>query len=133
MTLVDSSVWIDFLRGSPTPQASLLDSMLGREPVLLGDLIAAEVLQGIRTHREFKLVERTFDAFERVQICDWDIALKAARHFRTLREKGITVRKTIDALIATRCIEDRLVLLHADRDFEPFEKHLGLTVAWRAH
>ncbi|MBL8350961.1 MAG: PIN domain nuclease [Burkholderiaceae bacterium] len=128
--LVDSSVWIDYFRGADTPQVALLDSMLGRSPLAVGDLIAAEVLHGVRDGREYRLVKRTFEAFTHIDLCGYDLALEASDHHRVLRAKGITIRKTIDTLIATRCIEDGLTLLHADRDFGPFVEHLGLSVAY---
>jgi len=128
--LVDSSVWIDYFRSADTPQVSLLDSLLGRSPLAVGDLIAAEVLQGVRDEREFKWVKKTLDAFEHIDLAGYELAVKASENYRTLRALGITVRKTIDTLIATRCIEDRLTLLHADRDFLPFAQHLGLKVAY---
>ncbi|MBI4984709.1 MAG: PIN domain nuclease [Rhodocyclales bacterium] len=129
MILVDSSVWIDYFRNADTPQVELLDGMFGRTPLAVGDLIAAEVLQGVQDDREFNLVRKTLDAFTQIDLGGHDIAVKAARNFRILRTKGITVRKTIDAIIATRCIEDGLTLLHSDRDFIPFRMHLGLRVA----
>jgi len=128
--LVDSSVWIDYFRSADTPQVALLDSCLGRTRIAVGDLIAAEVLQGIRDNRQFRSVKRVFDTFTRLDLCGYDLALKAAENYRVLRVKGITVRKTIDSLIATRCIEDGLTLLHSDRDFAPFAKHLGLREAY---
>lgn len=130
MILVDSSVWVDYFRAADTPEAALLDSMFGRTPLAVGDLIAAEVLQGVRDEREFKWVKRTFDTFAHVDLSDYDLAIKASENYRTLRAKGITIRKTIDTLIATRCIEDGLTLLHADRDFLPFAEYLGLRVAY---
>ena len=130
MILVDSSVWIDYFRATDTPQVALLDSMFGRTPLAVGDLIAAEVLQGVRDEREFKWVKRTFESFTHVDLCDYELAIKASENYRSLRAKGITIRKTIDTLIATRCIEDGLTLLHADRDFLPFAEHLGLRVAY---
>jgi predicted nucleic acid-binding protein len=128
--LIDSSVLIDYFRAAETPQVALLDSLLGRMPLAVGDLIAAEVLQGVRDEREFRRVKKTLDAFPRIRICDYALAVKASGNYRTLRAKGVTVRKTIDTLIATRCIEDRLTLLHADKDFVPFVDHLGLRVAY---
>jgi predicted nucleic acid-binding protein len=128
--LVDSSVWVDYFRSADTPQVALLDSLLGRTPLAVGDLIAAEVLQGVRDDREFKLVKQTLEAFDHIDLVGYDVAVKASLNYRTLRAMGITIRKTIDTLIATRCIEDGLTLLHADRDFEPFTQHLGLKVAY---
>ena len=129
MILVDSSVWIDYFRGAQTPQVDLLDGMFGRTCLAVGDLIVAQVLQGVRDEREFNLVRKTLDAFAQIDLAGHDIAVKAARNFRALRAHGITVRKTIDSIIATRCIEDGLTLLHNDRDFIPFHTHLGLRVA----
>ena len=130
MILVDSSVWIDYFRSADTPQVALLDSYFGRSPLAVGDLIAAEVLQGVRDPKEFKWVKKTLDAFEHIDLAGYDLAVKASENYRSLLAIGVTVRKTIDTLIATRCIEDRLTLLHADRDFLPFSQHLGLKVAY---
>jgi predicted nucleic acid-binding protein len=96
----------------------------------VGDLIAAEVLQGVRDEGEFKLVRKTLEAFVHIDLVGYALAVKASENYRTLRAMGITIRKSIDTLIATRCIEDGLTLLHADRDFLPFAKHLGLKVAY---
>jgi predicted nucleic acid-binding protein len=98
--------------------------------LLVGDLIAAEVLQGVRDEKEFRHVKRVFDEFERVDIGGYDLAVKASQNYRILRGRGYTIRKTIDTLIATRCIESGIALLHSDRDFEPFAKELGLRVAF---
>ena len=130
MILVDSSVWIDYFRSADTPQVALLDSFFGCSPLAVGDLIAAEVLQGVRDEREFKWVKKTLDAFEHIDLAGYDLAVKASENYRSLRAVGVTIRKTIDTLIATRCIEDGLTLLHADRDFLPFSQHLGLKVAY---
>jgi len=128
--LVDSSVWIDYFRAADTPQTAMLDSLLGRSPLAVGDLIAAEVLQGVRDEREFKWVKKTFDAFDHVDLAGYGLAVKASENYRSLRARGITIRKTIDTLIATRCIEDGLTLLHAERDFLPFAQYLGLKMAY---
>ena len=130
MILVDSSVWIDYFLAADTPQVALLDSLLGRTPIAVGDLIATEVLQGVQDERQFQRVKRTFETFELVDLVGYALAIKAAANYRALRALGITVRKTIGTLIATRCIEDGLTLLHADRDFQPFTQHLGLQVAY---
>ena len=130
MILVDSSVWVEYFRSADTPQVALLDSLFGRSPLAVGDLIAAEVLQGVRDEREFKWVKKTLDAFDHIDLAGYDLAVKASENYQSLRAMGITIRKTIDTLIATRCIEDRLTLLHADRDFLPFAQHLGLKVAY---
>ena len=126
MILVDSSVWIDYLRGVETKQTDRLDGMLGLEPVAVGDLILAEVLQGTTTDKDFKDVLKLLEGLDVVPLGGQAVAVQAARHFRALREKGITVRKTIDCIITTRCIMDGMTLLHSDRDFDPFVAHLGL-------
>ena len=126
MILVDSSVWIDYFRGTVTPQTERLDELLGSEPVAVGDLILAEVLQGFSSDRDFNKARKLLTSLDMVEIGGVDVAIEAARNFRKLRELGITVRKTIDTLIATRCIEDDLELLFSDRDFDPFVEHLGM-------
>jgi predicted nucleic acid-binding protein len=103
-----------------------LDELLGSEPVAVGDLILAEVLQGFSSDRDFNKARKLLTSLDMVEIGGVDIAIEAARNFRSLRELGITVRKTIDTLIATRCIEDDLELLFSDRDFDPFVEHLGM-------
>jgi predicted nucleic acid-binding protein len=130
MILVDSSVWIDFFRGTPTTQVELLDALLGTEPLAIGDLILAEVLQGFRSDRDFNQARQLLLTFEMVNIVDSQTAIQAAKNFRALRTKGITVRKTVDTLIATCCLQKGHILLHSDRDFEPFATHLGLRVAY---
>ncbi|MDQ6758712.1 MAG: PIN domain nuclease [Acidobacteriota bacterium] len=128
MILVDSSVWIDFFRGMRTPQAERLDVLLGTTRIAVGDLILAEVLQGVRDEREFQQVRKILDSFEQVDLVGRNIAIQASKNFRKLRDLGLTIRKTIDTLIATRCIESNYALLHSDRDFDAFELHLGLQV-----
>ncbi len=128
MILVDSSVWIDHFRGSDTPQVARLDNLLASEPVAIGDLMLAEVLQGFGSDRDFNQARRLLTGLTVIQIGSAEIAVQAARNFRQLRARGITVRKTIDTLIATRCIADGLTLLHSDRDFDAFAQHLGLRV-----
>lgn len=130
MILVDSSVWIDYFRSAENPQVALLDSLLGRSPLAVGDLIAAEVLQGIDDEQQFKRVRKILDAFEHIDLAGYDLAVKASENYRALRAMGVTIRKTIDTLIATRCIEDGLTLLHSDRDFLPFGQYLGLKMAY---
>jgi hypothetical protein len=127
--LVDSSVWIDYFRGTATPEAELLDGLLGTEPVATGDLILAEVLQGFVSDRDFNQARKLMMNLGIVNLGGEDIAVQAARNFRVLRSLGVTVRKTIDTVIATRCIESRLPLLYSDRDFDPFVEHLGLRSA----
>jgi len=127
--LVDSSVWIDYFRGAATPQTDKLDTMLGTEPVATGDLILAEVLQGFISDRDFNQARKLLDSLDIIDLGGRDIAIQAAKNFRVLRGLGVTVRKTIDTIIATRCIESRLTLLYSGRDFDPFVTHLGLSSA----
>lgn len=129
MTLVDSSVWIDYFRGASTVQTDLLDLLLAREPLAIGDLILAEVLQGFDDERTFHEARRMLTSLTVVDIGGQHVAVQAARNFRTLRRLGVTVRKTVDTLIATRCIDSGYDLLYSDRDFDPFVKHLGLRKA----
>jgi len=127
LILVDSSVWIDYFRGAPSPAAQRLDELLGVEPVAIGDLMLAEILQGFVRDRDFELARVRLTALEVIDIGGPEAAIQAARNFRSLRARGVTVRKTIDTLIATRCILDGHALLYSDRDFDPFVAHLGLT------
>jgi predicted nucleic acid-binding protein len=127
--LVDSSVWIDYFRGTTTPQAEKLDSLLGTEPIATGDLILTEVLQGFVSDRDFNQAKKLMTSLVFVDLGGKDMAIQAARNFRVLRSHGITVRKTIDTVIATRCIESGLPLLYSDRDFDPFVDYLGLRSA----
>ena len=129
MILVDSSVWIDYFRGTPTPQAEKLDGLLSSEPIAVGDLILTEVLQGFRSERDFNEAKRLLTSLVVVELGGQDIAIQAARNFRILQTQGITIRKTIDTIIATRCIESGYTLLYSDRDFDPFVQHLGLRSA----
>ena len=126
MIVVDSSVWIGYFTGKNTSATGKLDALLGEEPIAIGDLILTEVLQGFRTDKDFKKARELLLALNVVNMLDTTIALKSAENFRVLRKKGITVRKTIDSIIATYCIENKLPLLHSDKDFQPFHKHLKL-------
>jgi predicted nucleic acid-binding protein len=128
LILVDSRVWIDYFKGAITAQTEKLDQLLGREPLAIGDLILTEVLQGFADERDFNQARKMLTALTVVELAGQEIAIQAARNFRALRKAGATVRKTIDTVIATRCIESGYDLLHDDKDFEPFVKHLGLRV-----
>ena len=128
MILVDSSVWIDYFNGRPSGETDLLDRLLTAQRPLLGDLILAEVLQGFRSDLDFHRARRELDQLPWVRIGGRDTAIAAAQNFRVLRQRGVTVRKTIDALIASFCIIHHHELLHCDRDFDAFERHLGLRV-----
>jgi len=126
--LVDSSVWIDFFRNIDTPQAAWLDQHLGDELFLVGDLILAEVLRGFKEDRGFAQARRMLGRLEQVSLCGEDVAVEAARNYRRLRARSMTVRGTTDMIIATHCLMDGYRLLHSDRDLLPFEEHLGLRV-----
>lgn len=132
MILVDSSVWIDYFRGVVTPQTEKLDSLLGIEPIATGDLILTEVLQGFVSDRDFNQARKLMTSLVIVDLAGQGVAIQAARNFRMLRKLGVTVRKTIDTVIATRCIESKMHLLYSDRDFDPFVEHLGLRSALSA-
>jgi predicted nucleic acid-binding protein len=126
LILVDSGVWVDYFRGTVTPQTEKLDSLLGQQPLAIGDLILTEVLQGFDDERDFNVARKMLTSLMVVELGGKEIAIQAAKNFRALRRLGVTVRKTIDTVIASRCIEDGYDLLRADRDFDPFVKHLGL-------
>ena len=128
MILVDSSVWIAHLRGQRTSATDKLEEAVAREPVLFGDLILLEILQGARDDAHAARIERGLRQYAIVPLLDADLAPRAARNYRKLRELGVTVRKTADIFISTFCIEHRHALLHDDRDFAPMEQHLGLKV-----
>jgi len=130
MILVDSSVWIDYFRGVVSLQTDRLDLLLGQELLLTGDLMVAEVLQGFQSEAEFNIAKRLMTgSLTVVNLVGRENAIQAARNYRTLRANGVTVRKTIDTLIATYCIENDCALLFSDRDFKPFIEHLGLRSA----
>jgi predicted nucleic acid-binding protein len=126
LILVDSSVWIDHLRNAVGAEVSYLRSLISHEELLVGDLILCEVLQGLRNDAEARLVESALREFEIVSLVDPELAVKAAANYRFLRSRGVTVRRTIDLIVGTFCIERGHLLLHADRDFAPMERFLGL-------
>jgi hypothetical protein len=128
LILVDSSVWIDYFMATATAQTEKLDKLLGQEPLAIGDLILTEVLQAFDNERDFNDARRMLTSLTVVELGGQEIAIQAAKNFRALRGLGVTVRKTIDTVIATRCIESGYDLLHNDRDFDPFAEHLGLCV-----
>ena len=128
MIVVDSSVWIGYFNGADTRQTGLLHGLLGREPILTGDLILTEVLQGFRSDAHMRDAQAALDTLFYEPMVGHRVAIESALNYRKLRAKGITTRKTIDMLIATFCIENNHQLLHADRDFEPMAEHLGLQV-----
>ena len=128
MILVDSSVWIAHLRGIRTPATAKLETSAAREPLLIGDLILLEILQGARDEAHAARIEHGLRQYAVVPLLGAELAARAARNYRTLRGLGITIRKTADIIIGTFCIEHRHSLLHDDRDFAPMEEYLGLRV-----
>jgi predicted nucleic acid-binding protein len=124
--LVDSSVWIDHFRNVESDPVRRLRRLIREEPLLIGDLILCEILQGFNSEAQARLVQRSFSRFEAVALSDPGLAVIAAANYRFLRRQGITIRKTIDVVIGTFCIERGHALLHSDRDFEPMERFLGL-------
>jgi len=124
--LVDSSVWIDYFNGHATPQALFVRDRLCAERFATGDVILTEVLQGFSTDAAFDQARSFLLSLEVFELAGLDISFAAARNYRRLRANGVTVRKTIDVIIATFCITHGLTLLHADRDFDTMRDHLGL-------
>jgi predicted nucleic acid-binding protein len=127
MIVVDSSVWIDYFGGRNTRPVEVLGGLV-KSSLLIGDLVMTEVLQGFRKETDFRKAQQTLAAFEFRSMLGRDIAIAAAQNYRSLREKGVTPRNTIDTIIATFCVLNDHVLLHNDRNFVPFEKYLGLRV-----
>ncbi len=126
MIFVDSSVLIDYFNGKGNWQVEKLDEILEKEILIIGDYVLVEVLQGFRNDKDYNTAKSVLDSFPCMSICGEEIAIKSANNYRILRKKGITVRKTIDVIISTFCIENDFLLLHNDKDFFPIEKHLGL-------
>jgi hypothetical protein len=128
MVIVDTTVWIDYFQATSNLETEWLERELDRQRLGLIDLILCEVLQGVRDERSAVTVERQLAKLHVFDCGGSDLAKDAARNYRLLRGKGRTVRKTIDCLIATYCIREQHSLLHRDRDFDPFEQVLGLSV-----
>ncbi len=126
--IVDTTVWIDLFRDAKTEQVDLLERVVRRGDAALGDLIVSEVLQGVDDDKEFRRLKRHFSDFRIYPMIGRQNAIQSALNYRTLRAKGITIRKTVDCWIATSCINRKFPLLHNDRDFDSFEQHLGLKV-----
>ena len=126
MILVDSSVWIDYFNGQVTPKTNKLDTLLGVEPLGIGDLILTEVLRGFRSDVDYQTAKKLMMTLSIFEMLGTDMAIQSADNFRILRKRGITVRKTADVIIASYCIEHNYSLLFADKDFLPFVAHLGL-------
>jgi predicted nucleic acid-binding protein len=128
VVIVDTTVWIDYFQGTRNPQTDWLNTELDRQRLAVTDLILCEVLQGVRDDSGTSDVKRQLLKLEVFETGGIDLAREAARNYRMLRNRGHTVRKTIDCLIATFCIREQHSLLHRDRDFDPFEKFLELSV-----
>lgn len=126
MILVDSSVWINYFNGISTWQTDSLDQYLSKTPIIMGDLILTEVLQGFRSNSDFETAKNFLNALQFRQIGGYNVAIQSANNYRLLRKAGVTVRKTIDIIIATFCIIEGLTLLHDDRDFDPMVTHFSL-------
>lgn len=131
MIVVDTSVWIDYFNGVPTPQVDLLDELLGRRVLAVGDLILAELLQGFATELDANRALRLLEPLEFLEMAGRDVAIQSAANYRRLRRRGVTVRKTMDMLIGTYCLMHDHEILHRDRDFDLLAKHLGLRIARR--
>ena len=128
MIVVDTSVWVDYLIGADTPQAALLDVLIDSERLIVGDLVLCELLQGVDGEAEAARIEAFLRRFEWAEMLDASIAIRAAANYRILRRLGSKMRKTVDVIIGTFCIDNRMALLHSDRDFERMERHLGLQI-----
>jgi predicted nucleic acid-binding protein len=126
MILVDSSVWIDYFNGLKTARTDRLDSALGDTPIIMGDLILTEVLQGFQDDKDFKIARRLLLSLPFMPMLGQELALESALNYRSLRKKGVSIRKTIDIMIGTFCLHYDLPLLYADRDFDPMVKFLKL-------
>ena len=126
MILVDSSVWIDYFNGKKTTKTDWLDSALGNEPIITGDLILTEVLQGFQNDNDFSTARKLLLSFPFMEMVGQALAIKSALNYRFLRKNGVTVRKTIDIMIGTFCIHHHLSLLHDDKDLDPMERLLKL-------
>jgi predicted nucleic acid-binding protein len=129
MIAVDSSVWIDYFNGAASVEAEILDGLLGSGNVVVGDLVLAEVLQGFRADADFKAAHAALTSFQTVDMLGAERAVRAASNYRELRRQGVTVRKTIDVLIATWCVDFDCPLLFSDRDFDACVTYLGLQTA----
>ncbi|MBN1276766.1 MAG: PIN domain nuclease [Deltaproteobacteria bacterium] len=126
MILVDSSVWIEYFTGNKTAKTDWLDSSLGNIPIVIGDVILAEILQGFQKEKDFRIAKDLLLRLPVIPMGGQDIAIESAANYRLLKKKGITVRKTTDIMIGTFCIRYNLPLLHDDRDFDPMTEFLGL-------
>jgi predicted nucleic acid-binding protein len=127
--VVDSSVCIDYFNGVSSPEVQRLDQTIGVDLIVVGDVILTEILQGFRSDTDFSAARSALERFDIAPMLGHDLAIRSAQNYRTLRARGVTVRKTIDVIIGTYCIEHGLPLLFSDRDFQPLVDHLDLQVA----
>ena len=128
MIVADTSAWIDYFRGVDASHTDSLDDAIASNRIIIGDLIITELLQGFRNDKDYDSAKKLIKKLEYRNLAGKDVAYQASQNYRTLRSYGVTVRKTIDVIIGTFCIENKLELIHNDRDFDPMEKHLGLKV-----
>ena len=128
MILVDSSVWIDYFNGHRTWQTNLLDNLISDVPIIIGDLILAEILQGFRSDNDYESAKSYLSYLLFRQLGEYQVAVQSAQNYKIIKKKGVTVRKTIDVIIGTYCIMEGLPLLHDDRDFDPMVSHLSLKI-----
>ncbi|MFH5833934.1 PIN domain nuclease [Halalkalibaculum sp. DA3122] len=128
MILVDTSVWIDYFNGVENKQTESLDRILSEQSVLLGDIILTEILQGFDSDKEFRLAKQALDPLDCIHLGGKSLAIKAASNFRFLRSKGVTIRKTVDMLIGSWCIDHEVELLHNDKDFDQIATQLPLQI-----
>jgi len=128
MIVADTSVWIDYVNGIEAKHTNLLDYELINGRIITGDIIITEFLQGFKEEKDFEMAKKIMESLEYRDFLGKEIALKSAENFRKLRRNGITIRKTIDVIIATFCIENDFELIHNDKDFNPMEKILGLKI-----
>ena len=128
MIVADTSAWIDYFRGIDALHTNLLDQALSTNRIVIGDLIITELLQGFRNDKDYDSAKKLIKKLEYRNLAGKEIAFEASQNYRALRSKGVTVRKTIDVIIGTFCIENKFELIHNDRDFDPMEQHLGLKV-----
>mgnify|MGYP006275009845 CR=1 FL=1 len=128
MILVDTSVWIDYFNGVENKQTESLDRILSEQSVLLGDIILTEILQGFDSDKDFRLAKQALDPLDCVHLGGKSLAIKAASNFRFLRSNGVTIRKTVDMLIGSWCIEHEVELLHNDKDFDRIATQLPLQI-----
>ena len=129
MIAVDTSVWIDFFRGATTPAVERFVTLIDDAGIAITDVIQTEILQGLRSEADVRRVERRLAPFEVLRLEELDDYRRAASHYRGARRKGITIRRTLDCLIASVCIREDVALLHADADFDRLASCSALRLA----